>query len=133
MPFSEDDLRAALKRKDPGSGFTQRVMSRLSQQEKTASSSERPGGWLTWLRPLKLYPAMAAVAAVLVLTVGSWMGYERYQAIKITDAQRERQEALHAEQQAILAIRITNAKLNHVFKRVKQSEASDPKIRREIL
>lgn len=127
MPFSEDDLRAALKRKDPGPGFTQRVMARVGQQEKTASVPGRHrGGWLAWLRPLKLHPAMAAVAAVLVLAVGSWMGYQRYQAVQLAKARQ-------AEQQAILALRITNAKLNHVFRRVKQSEASDPKIRREVL
>ena len=31
MHFSEDDLREALKRKDPGEGFTQRVMARVNQ------------------------------------------------------------------------------------------------------
>ena len=31
MHFSEDDLRDALKRKDPGEGFTQRVMARVEQ------------------------------------------------------------------------------------------------------
>jgi len=127
MPFSEDDLRAALKRKDPGPGFTQRVMARVGQQEKAAPAPERHrGGWFAWLRPLRLLPALAAVAAVLVLAVASWMGYQRYQSVQIAKARQ-------AEQQAILALRITNAKLNHVFHRVKQSEASDPKIRREVL
>jgi len=126
MPFSEDDLRVALKPKDPGAAFTQRVMARVSQQEKTACSPERPRGWLAWLRPVRLHPAMAAVAAVLVLAVASWMGYQRYQSIQIAKARE-------AEQQAILALRITNAKLNHVFKRVRQSQISDPKIQREVL
>lgn len=127
MPFSEDDLRAALKRKDPGPGFTQGVMARLAQREN-AAHAPRPqrSAWFAWLRPLRLHPAMAAVAAALALAVATWMGYQRYQAIQVARARE-------AEQQAILALRITNAKLNHVFRRVKQSEGSDPKIRREVL
>lgn len=127
MPFSEDDLGAALKRKDPGPGFTQGVMARLAQREN-AAHAPRPqrNAWFAWLRPLRLHPAMAAVAAALALAVATWMGYQRYQAIQVARARE-------AEQQAILALRITNAKLNHVFRRVKQSEGSDPKIRREVL
>lgn len=130
MPFSEDDLRAALKRKDPGPGFTQRVMAHVAQQnvaqqEKSSAPAVRPSrGWFTWLRTLRLYPAMAAVAAVLVLAVASWVGFEQHE---------QRQKAMQAEQEAILALRITNAKLNHVFQRVKQSEANDSEIRREVL
>jgi hypothetical protein len=127
MPFSEDDLRSALKREDPGPEFTQRVMARVAQQEKAVRAPGRDrGGWFAWLRPLRLHPAMAAVAAALVLAVATWMGYQRYQAIQVARARE-------AEQQAILALRITNAKLNHVFQRVKQSETNDPKIRREVL
>jgi hypothetical protein len=131
MPFSEDDLRAALKRKDPGPGFTQRVMAHVAQQsvaqqEKSPPAVRPSRGWFTWLWLHRPYPAMAAVAAVLVLAVASWVGFERHE---------QRQKAMQAEQEAILALRITNAKLNHVFQRVKQSEGneSDSKIRREVL
>lgn len=122
MPFSEDDLRAALTRKNPGPNFTQRVMARVGQEKVAPAPARRPG-WFVWLR---FAPAMAVVAAVLILAVASWMGYQRYQAIQVAKARE-------AEQQAILALRITNAKLNHVFRRVKHSEASDPKVRREVL
>jgi uncharacterized protein HemX len=126
MPFSEDDLRAALRRKDPGPGFTGRVMARVQQQEKVAHAAEPERGWFRWLRPQRIYPAMAAVAAVLILTVASWIGYQQHQ-------QRERREAMLAEQKAVEALRITNAKLNQVFRRVRQSQTSEPKIRREVL
>lgn len=126
MQFSEDDLRAALKPKDPGPGFTQRVMARVGQQEKSAPAVKPPRAWFAWLWALRLHPAMAAVAAVLVLAITSWVGYQQYQESK-------RREAMLAEQKAVEALRITNAKLNHVFRRVRQSEASEPKVRREVL
>ena len=52
--------------------------------------------------------------------------------------ERQRQHDLalakEAEQQAILALRITNAKLNRVFQRVRDSQQqNEPKIRREKL
>jgi anti-sigma-K factor RskA len=126
MQFSEDDLRTALKPKDPGPGFVQRVMARVGQQEKSAPATKPRRAWFAWLKPLRLHPAMAAVAAVLVLAVGSLIGYRQHQ-------ERERQQAMFAEQKAVEALRITNAKLNHVFRRVKQSEANEPKFRREVL
>ncbi|HEX7288074.1 MAG TPA: anti-sigma factor [Candidatus Angelobacter sp.] len=126
MQFSEDDLRTALKPKDPGPGFTQRVMARVGQQEKSAPARKPRRAWFAWLQPLRLHPAMAAVVAVLILAVGSLIGYRQHQ-------ERERQQAMLAEQKAVEALRITNAKLNHVFRRVRQSEASEPKIRKEVL
>ena len=126
MQFSEDDLRAALKPKDPGPGFTQRVMARVGQQEKSAPAIKHRPAWFAWLQPLRLHPVMAAIAAVLILAVGSLIGYRRYQ-------ERERQQAMLAEQKAVEALKITNAKLNHVFRRVRQSEAGEPKVRREVL
>ena len=38
MQFSEDDLRSALQRKDPGPDFTQRVMARVAQQTVSQKS-----------------------------------------------------------------------------------------------
>ncbi|HET7873030.1 MAG TPA: hypothetical protein VFL42_11005 [Terriglobales bacterium] len=125
MQFSEDDLRAALKRKDPGPEFTDRVMARLGQPEKKAPAAKSRHGWFSWLR-VRPFPAMAAAMAVLLVAVASWIGYQRSQ-------ERQRQEAALAEQKAVEALKITNAKLNHVFRRVRQSEANFPKVRREVL
>ena len=40
MHFSEDDLREALKRKDPGEGFTQRTMARVNQAKVNQAQAE---------------------------------------------------------------------------------------------
>ena len=56
MHFSEDDLREALKRKDPGEGFTQRTLwLRVNQAPvNQAGSKEQPatkkvnGKFLSW-------------------------------------------------------------------------------------
>lgn len=120
MHFSEDDLRSALKRKDPGEGFTQRVMARVNQ---SASAPERLPRRVWFLR---LRPALVAVAAVLLLVIGLAVGYRQEQM-----AQEGR--ARKAEQQAVLALRIANAKLNRVFERVNQRQQNVPKVRRESL
>jgi hypothetical protein len=58
------------------------------------------------------------------------VGYEKYREARL-------EQAREAEQKTILALKITNAKLNHVFKRVNESinepAAQAPKIRRQSL
>jgi hypothetical protein len=127
MHFSEDDLRSALERKDPGAGFTQRVMARINQSEAKASS---PGRWprallrLWW--PVRLRTGLAT-ALVVVLAVSAWMGVAHYRHI-----QEERAGEM-AKQQAVLALRITTTKLNHVFERVRTSQTHEVEMRREHL
>ena len=72
MHFSEDDLREALKRKDPGEGFTQRVMARVNQAnaERTTQTATKKvnGKFLSWWMHR---PAWAvAVVAMLLLAFG---------------------------------------------------------------
>lgn len=136
MPFSEDDLRQALQRKDPGPGFTQRVMARIVQTKETNSRTEQRKrltwrGW-TW----KLRPALIGALAAVLLVIGGGLGYQEYERIqeKRLEAQKlEDRKAREAEEKVILALRITNAKLNHIFKRVNESGAPGPKIRRQSL
>lgn len=136
MPFSEDDLRQALQRKDPGPGFTQRVMARIVQTKETNSRTEQRKrltwrGW-TW----KLRPALIGALAAVLLMIGGGLGYQEYERMqeKRLEAQKlEDKRAREAEQKVILALRITNAKLNHIFKRVNESAAPGPKIRRQSL
>lgn len=125
MHFSEDDLRRALDRKDPGTAFTQRVMARIHQAEaKTAAAPKKPFRLFWW--PLTLRPVLAGVI-VTVLAVGAWLGVRQYRQIQ------ENLVGERAKQQAILALRITNAKLNHVFHRVNSPQPHENKFRREHL
>lgn len=125
MHFSEDDLRQALKRKDPGVAFTQRVMARIHQREaKTPAAAKNPFRLFWW--PLTLRPVVAGVI-VAVLAVGAWLGVWQYQRIQ------ENLAGERAKQQAILALRIANAKLNHVFQRVNAPQPHENNFRREHL
>jgi hypothetical protein len=130
MHFSEDDLKDALRRKDPGPAFTQRVMARVGQAEQRAPAARSPRGWLAWMGAVKLRPAMTALAAILLVAAASWMGYAKYSEVRT-------EQAREATQKTILALKITNDKLNHVFKRVNQSmnepAAPEPRIRRQSL
>ena len=132
MHFSEDDLRAALTRKDPGPEFTRRLLERVNQAEQKASVVKPARGWPGWLMPLRLRPALTGALATVVVLAGSGLGYMRHVQL---ERQRQHDLALAkaAEQQAILALRITNAKLNRVFQRVRESQQNEPKIRREKL
>jgi hypothetical protein len=133
MHFSEDDLRAALARKDPGPEFTKRLMAKVNQAEKKALAAPPARSWLDWLRPVRLRPALAGASAIVVLLAAGGLGYMRHVQL---ERQRQRDLALakEAEQQAILALRITNAKLNRVFQRVRESQQqNESKIRREKL
>ncbi len=141
MHFSEDDLRAALKRKDPGEGFTQRVMARVNQADaknKTSPATEK-SRWL-WLRRWNLRPVWTfAVVAVLFLSF-AWAGYEysEYRHQKIARENQQRlEQAEEARDQAILALRIARNKLNHVLQHAQLPADAIPsendKIRRQRL
>jgi hypothetical protein len=115
MHFSEDDLKAALQRKDPGERFTQEVMARISQRQGLRQATASRRGWLReFWRYLRLRPALAGALAAVVI-FGS-LGLERYRRAE------ERRAGEAARQQALLALRITNAKLNHVLERVKAAD-----------
>ena len=137
MQFSEDDLKAALKRKDPGPDFTQRVMARLNDADERKSRAAREQrGVFGWLPAFRFAPALAAAAFAVMLLVGAWIGYQSYQDHQRVARQMEIQreaEAKNAEQQAILALRISSEKLNHVFRKVNGAMPQDDKIRRQRL
>jgi len=124
MHFSDDDLRAALGRKDPGPEFTARVMASVDERQKlpAKATSDKSRWW-----PFPFRPALAGALAALVLAAAGWVEYQRY------ERSQEIARAETARQEAILALRITNAKLNHIFRRVNQQELRQPKTRRESL
>jgi hypothetical protein len=146
MQFSEDDLRSALRPKDPGPEFTQRVMARVNQQEHAKpvpaiSKTVNSKTWWSrlaheWLAPSGWRPAIVGAMAVVLMVTAAWIGIERYQSyieqVRNQKVQEELQ-ARNAEQQAVRALRITSAKLNHVFQKINGMPSSEPKIRRQSL
>jgi type VI protein secretion system component VasK len=141
MHFSEDDLREALKRKDPGEGFTQRVMAQVNQAKAEGGQQPAKKSWalrLWWIRR----PAWAfAVVAVLLLAF-AWGGYEyseyrhelaaKQQQQRLEEAKRQQEAAERARDQAILALKIARSKLNHVLEQAQIPVANDP-VRRQRL
>ena len=127
MQFYEDDLREALKRKDPGPGFTQRVMARVNQEETTnaATSPRSAPGW--WMRMWSWRPVLAGALAAVLLVAVAWVGYTRYQR------EQELSQAKFAEQQVKVALRITNAKMSQVLQRVSAAQPRESNTRRQTL
>src|SRR5690242_5605854 len=146
MHFSEDDLREALKRKDPGEGFTQRVMARVNQspvKQTTAEGGARPETkktnrkFLAWWTPRPAWTV--AVVAVLLLACGiggyQYSEYRHAEEMRIARAKQQQlqQEAEKARDQAIMALEIARAKLNHVLQHAQLQAEPTEKIRRERL
>jgi hypothetical protein len=143
MHFSEDDLRAALKRKDPGEGFTQRVMARVNQAKaegKTQPANGKNNGFFrAWW---KLRPAWSFAVVALLLIGFAWGGYQyseyRHQLIakqeqqRLEDTKRQQEEAEQARDQAIMALQIARSKLNHVLQQAQIPVGID-KVRRQRL
>ena len=99
----EDELRAALKRREPPDGFAERVLARAQspQAARLPSWRERwawliPGGRPVWVT--------AGVVAAMLL-VASGVEY------------RQRRHGELAKQQIMLALEIAGSKLNYVQKK----------------
>src|ERR1041385_6354993 len=141
MHFSEDDLREALKRKDPDEGFTQRVMARVNQakaegaaQPATKKVNGKSLAWWT-LRPAWV----VAVVAVLLLACGiggyQYSEYRHAEEMRIARAKQQqlRQEAERARDQAIMALEIARARPHHVLQHAQLQTEPNDKIRRQRL
>lgn len=99
----DDELKAALKRREPPKGFAERVLARAQSPAVRRRPSRR--AWLVWLTP---WPRQAWVTAGVVagmLLVTSGVQY-----------QRQRQGEL-AKQQVMLALEIAGSKINYVQKK----------------
>jgi hypothetical protein len=137
MPFSEDDFRNALRRKDPGVEFTRRVMERVTQRDmRRPAPTPKDRTRFAWLAGLWLRPAPAIATLLVILLAGGWIGYQSYRGhqweAQLRKQQQERAEE-RARQETILALRITSEKLNHVFQKVNGALPTVEKIRRERL
>jgi hypothetical protein len=99
----DDELKAALKRREPPEGFEERVLARAQSPAVGRQPSRR--AWLAWLTPWprQAWVAAGVVAATLLVTSG-------------VQYQRQRQGEL-AKQQVMLALEIAGSKINYVQKK----------------
>ncbi|MGB9119584.1 MAG: hypothetical protein WCE73_03100 [Candidatus Angelobacter sp.] len=144
MHFSEDDLREALKRKDPGEGFAQRTMARVIQaqaesrsENKAALEKKSHRAFVAWWLHRPVF-AMAVVAILLLACGISGYQYSEYRhaeenRIARAKQQQLQQEAERARDQAIMALEIARAKMNHVLQHAQLQAEPNDKIRRERL
>ena len=141
MHFSEDDLREALKRKDPGEGFTQRVMARVNQSkaESTAPSTTKKvnGKFLSWWLQRPAWAVAVVAMLLLAFGIGGYQ-YSEYRHAEENRIARQKQqqlqqEAERARDQAIMALEIARAKMNHVLQHAQLQAEPNDKIRRRRL
>jgi hypothetical protein len=93
----EDEIRLALRPKQPSPEFTERVLARV--YGTPVRRAPRP--WVRWV---------AAMAACILLTVGA-IGYRQYRGEQ-------------AKSQVLLALRIAGGKLNKAQKKVQMLNAA---------
>ena len=87
----EDELRSALRRREPSPDFTERVLARVA----AVPVRRAPQPWVRWV---------AAMAATLLLAAGG-LEYRHYRGERAKD-------------QVLLAVRIAGSKLNKAQKKV---------------
>ena len=91
MASLDDELRSALRRREPSADFTERVLARVAAGPPRRASQP----WVRWV---------AAMAATLVLTAGA-LEYRHY-------------EGERAKEQVLMAVRIAGSKLSKAQKKV---------------
>ena len=111
----EQELRRALRRKDPAGGFDDRVLSRIAAGE-TVRMTQAQTRWVRFPLP---------IAASLMLAIGAayYVQYQQHQ-----DEQRREQQA-HAEQTArdvILALRIASETISEAQAKVEEITRYEP-------
>lgn len=106
----DDELRAALARREPSSDFTRRVMQRI-EVEKGSRRSWWAGIAQTWRVPALRWAATAMACVALVVGI---VEYRRYQRVKA--------EGEMARAQVMLALQIASSKLNVALNPVQQVE-----------
>jgi hypothetical protein len=117
----DEELKMALRREEPSSDFTDRVMARvaeLKKQEKPREKTNWLGKLAEFFQPPKMKWAMAGAMAVALLVAGLGVHYrrenERRRLAEIAEGER-------AKEQVILAMRIASAKLNVAQRKVHET------------
>jgi hypothetical protein len=115
MTRVEDELKNALRRREPPQGFTHRVLARAAE----IGSRQADHAWRElWLKIFDQPLAPANVlrwATVTVLAAGLVVGGVHYRSV-----QRERTQGEAAKQRLLLALRIAGRKLQLAKTRVDQ-------------
>jgi hypothetical protein len=113
-PLLDDELKKALRRKEPSHDFESRVMRRVrsiplssTHWWEKAISSFRPLHW-RW----------AAVAAMVCF--GVWLGVAQYQKREV------RLQGERAKEQVMLALHIASTKLNYAQRAVLERNTRSP-------
>jgi hypothetical protein len=121
----DEELKMALRREEPSTDFTDRVMARVAELQKR----EKPGEEAGWLRrlveffqPPQMKWAMAGAMAVLLVIAGFGVHHrrenERRRLAEIAEGER-------AKEQVMLAMRIVSAKLNVAQKKVNEAAGQE--------
>lgn len=103
-------LREALRRCDAPEGFADRVLKRVAAERREPTP---PLPFWNWRWPVLRWAAIPVLAAMVATGVGYGI-LER----------RQREEAIVARQQVMLALRITGNKLRLAKQKVKEAESA---------
>jgi hypothetical protein len=111
----DHELKNTLRREEPSSDFTARVMARIQ------AAPERKPNWGEALRDLFRLPALrwASAAALCLLVIISTLAYRHHEQ---TLQERAEQEGERARAQVLLALRITSSKLNVALREVRRAD-----------
>ena len=114
----DDQLRELFRRKEPLDGFAERVMARILQEPQRQTLAQQTKA-LFW-RPMLQWVAVAAVVGLVAVA-----GISRFEQQKRMHAQAEQ-----ASQQAMIALRITNAEIEAALERAQHVTARALEVRR---
>ena len=92
----DDQLRSALRRREPPAGFRERVLARAGAQELRRESRRSSGAWWPWPRL-----SWVVAAALALALVGGGVQYQRWR----------RGES--AKRQVLMALQIASTKLSY--------------------
>ena len=111
----EHELRRALKRKDPPSGFDDRVLSRIAAGDTARVPQARP----RWTRlPLP-------IAASLMLAVGAAY-YVQYQQYQDRQQRAEQAQVEEAAREVVLALQIASETISEAQAKVEEITRYEP-------
>lgn len=114
----DDELRNLLKRKEPPEGFTNRVLERLESQPPRLTLARRLSALLR--RPVVRWVAVPVACAMAALAVVQYQHQQRMNA-----------QAEQASREAILALQITNEKLDAALEQAQRATVQALKIPRK--